>query len=1174
MRCRACNLTVGLAVLVMVALATSPVASASLEPVGEFAPASGELKLNGNPQGLAVNRATGDFYEADGGQSRVLRFSKEGQLLEGWGWGVGNGENKFERCGPDGEPQYPKCLGRENRNEGIPGRGEGQFSTPQGIAVDPTTGNVFVADNFLEEPGLIQEFTSTGKFISRFAPPGEGGGEQIEFYTGVGLAADGSGRVYIADSGAVHGHRIAEFEREASGAYVYKKDLFTGTFGIASDLGLDDQGQFFVTDASDIYRFENANATSPSWKAPPKLTKESEAETVDPVTGEIIFFSIKERLFHQVKPTGTEGFVDTPFAAAEHQTGGVAGAFNPAASLPGHPEGIFYVDEPFDPVTRTEPRGLIFAPSAKFPPVVEAEPVSGVGATFASLGAQVNPKGFETKYQFEYGIEGKCAVKHCEEVPGGSGTLEGSSAVGVSVPLSHLSPETTYYFRVVAESTSGEDEAEGELRTYPQLEAALPDGRAYELVSPAEKHGGEVFPARPEVNSCKLPCEPGLNSIKMPEQSAPDGESVVYEGYPFTPETEGERGALKENEYRSVRTPSGWETKNLSLERETAGFGYRAFTNDLTTAVLQEKEEPLAEGSLPSRYQDIYQRGGEGTLTPLIHELVEPFPAGALELEYAGGSSDLGHLVFEATAPLTRTTPLAPRAPVVTGGEHDVYEWSAGSLRLVNVLPGNATAAPGAVLGSSTLLAAAGTNEPAPDHSSAVSSDGSKVFWTNLTTGKLYVREDAEETREIAHAGRCRRSELPSERVCFLTASADGTKVLLSDGTLYDTTVEPITKSFDLTKGHHGFEGIAGASSDLSRIYFVDNQVINPVRGPLETSAQTGQPNLYEYEAGAGAVRFIATLTTYDDHHSNNGNQELGTWAASPSDRMAQVTPDGRFLAFDSIAPLTGYDSAIAGAACEPEPGTKACGEVFEYDAAARSLHCVSCNPTGLPPAGPSTLSLLQPVVSRYPQPHNLTPTGRVFFDSFDALTASDHAPGVENVYEYEPEGQGSCTRAGGCTYLLSSGRGTFDASFLTADELGKNVFFTTRQQLVPEDHDELVDLYDAREGGGFPTPPESPAPCESEGCRPASTPGPGAPPPASSTFFGPGNIVTPPEDSVQNATVTHPPKCPKGKVRQHGKCVSAPKKCPKGKGRRHGKCVKVSSKKRSTTSARRAMHR
>ena len=976
---RSCRLAAGAAALLVVLLAAASTASANLEwigaGVGEFAPRGGAFELSSSPSGLAVNRVTGDLYEADNNNARVLRFDKEGKLLEGWGWGVGDGEMRYERCGPEGEkgplnePLYSDCPGREHRSQGVPGTEEGQFENANGIAVDPSTGNVFVADGNPNQPDVVQEFTATGTFLRRFAPVGEGGGGQIEQFSEMGLAVDPAGNVYLVDNGGVHGRRVVEYAREASGEYVYKRDLFTGQFGIAIHLSIDDEGRFYLTDAAKIYRFDSPTAPSPSWQL---TAPETEAETVDPATGEVIYWSAKQNLFHQVTPVGAKEAVGTTFAVAELQTDAVAGAFNPDASLPGHPAGIFYVDEGFDPVTRRLSRGLIFAPSPKFPPAVDGQSVHAVGATFATLAGAVNPKGFRTHYRFEYGTEGPCGPSHCAEAPAGGGDAgEGAADVGVSVALSHLLAETTYYFRVVAENQFGVTEGPGgSFRTYPQLEAGLPDDRAYELVSPAEKHGGEVLPADPEVTSCGQ-CEPGLNSIKTPEQSAPDGESVVYEGYPFFPGTEGERGALKENEYRAVRTPSGWQTRDLSLEEETHGFGYRAFTSDLGTAVLQEKETPLAEGGLPSGYEELYLRGSDGVLSPLVRELLEPFPA-SMELEYAGGSADLGHLVFEANAPLTAATPLAPPAPPVTGVERDLYEWGSGALRLVNVLAGNHTAAAGSVLGAGTLLAVPGAGEPGPDRSNAVSSDGSKVFWTDLGSGKLYVREHGEATREIAHSGRCKASVERSARVCFVTASTDGRRVLLSDGTLYDTSAEPIAKTADITKGHQGFQGIAGASDDLSRIYFVDTEVINPVQGPLHTSAKAGQPNLYEWEGGANAVRFIATLLPYDDLHGTD--HALGTWEAAPEDRLAQVTPDGRFLAFDSVAPLTGYDNSFGGPVCSPEAEIEACNEVFEYDAAGKKRRLRVVQPDG--PAARRALEPLAAAADRsraIPQPRNLT---------------------------------------------------------------------------------------------------------------------------------------------------------------------------------------------------------
>jgi hypothetical protein len=99
----------------------------------------------------------------------------------------------------------------------------------------------------------------------------------------------------------------------------------------------------------------------------------------------------------------------------------------------------------------------------------------------------------------------------------------------------------------------------------------------------------------------------------------------------------------------------------------------------------------------------------------------------------------------------------------------------------------------------------------------------------------------------------------------------------------------------------------------------------------------------------------------------------------------------------------------------------------------------------------------------------------------------------------------------------------------------GSNVFFTTRERLVSSDTDEQIDLYDAREGGGFPGEGEVGSPsCRGEACQTVGPP-PVIPSPGSSGFQGSGNVK--------------PRKCPKGKVKKNGKCT----KVKKAKKRRAG---------------------
>lgn len=112
----------------------------------------------------------------------------------------------------------------------------------------------------------------------------------------------------------------------------------------------------------------------------------------------------------------------------------------------------------------------------------------------------------------------------------------------------------------------------------------------------------------------------------------------------------------------------------------------------------------------------------------------------------------------------------------------------------------------------------------------------------------------------------------------------------------------------------------------------------------------------------------------------------------------------------------------------------------------------------------------------------------------------SNHAT---DVYEYE----------NGAVSLVSAGTGAYESALATATESGHDLFFTTSDQLVPRDEDELIDMYDARVGGGFPEAFGGPPPCaEVESCRSTgqgSTTG--STTPASAVLQGSGNLVPAP---------------------------------------------------------------
>jgi hypothetical protein len=739
------------------------------------------------------------------------------------------------------------------------------------------------------------------------------------------------------------------------------------------------------------------------------------------------------------------------------------------------------------------------------------------------------------------------------ETPVPAGTV-GAGGV-VTAPVSGLTPETAYRFRVIATSGckgAGEPLCETigqtvSFYTYQTTGAGLPDGRVYELVSPAQKQGGEVFPADDEVRSCLGECKPpGAQVFSVfPMQSTPDGDAVSYMGFPFS----SSEGASVFNSYISRRTATGWRTTAMSprLQENRTKLSYAESLDQ--GVITTEGSVPLVAGA-PAGYSNLYLQDAQNPADPrpLLTEALfkslsgsgRPYRgAGLLVLQYAGHSPDFAAQLFEANDSLTPSGAYAPQPPDPGSAGKDLYEWREGQLALVNVLPGNTTVATGASFASAS-----------PD-TNGNADGGRRVFWT--AGGHLYMREDNRITREVHDPG------------SFLTASPDGLEVLLHDGCLYSMTTTSC--SADLTQGRGGFLGIAGQSRDLSRIYFIDTAVL-PGENEREEEAEPGKPNLYLYETGAG-TRFITTLASADG--TSGGGTLDDDWAAAPGARTAEASPDGRYLAFGSTAPLTGYDNVgpchVGGTsedAADLHFIDAPCTEVFLYDSAAGRLTCLSCNPTGEAPLGNSTLRRIYGSEGKewLPQPRYLADQGRLFFDSSDRLSPRDSNGRVEDVYEAEPEGVGSCARVAGCVLLISAGTGSVDSNFLAMDENGENVFFTSRDQLVKQDTDNLLDVYDARVGGGFPSEGEAAlAGCRGEACQTTTTTtttttSPSvAPVSGTSSFQGAGN-VKPAEAKSESKPVVRvqqkAQRCPKGKIKQKdGKCVKAKAKKPRKKAKK-----------------------
>ncbi len=782
--------------------------------------------------------------------------------------------------------------------------------------------------------------------------------------------------------------------------------------------------------------------------------------------------------------------------------------------------------------------------------LVEGPWVTDVTSTSVTLSGKIDPLGVSTSYRLEYGG----SVSYGHVFAGSVG--EGMGYVSFSYHVQDLEAGTTYHYRVVSENSVGSITGyDHTFTTQLASGALLPDGRAWELVSPSDTGA--------------------LIEDVEGSRAASDGSGIVYST--SEPIGEGIVGHVGHNAESiagatviSTRDANGWRTRDISPKETLPPEGQTAtntlsesaevfmtFSPDLSLGVF----EPLGGGigstpqSTEASEPTLYVRDNTSeTYEPLVTTAnVPPGTKWDPELEDAGeemhflaATPDLSHIVLSDGAALT------PEASTETGGDgtgQNLYEWSGGHLQLVNILP-NDTPEVGASFGSNTM-GVGNANNPW-----ALSSDGR---WVVFRMGRLYVR-DMVEHKTVTVPFRHMSAELR-----FETMSRDGSKVFYLEpeagvseensnleGELF--VFDPASGvSTDLSANHLDGEPDAGVRNTLMGISENGSYVYFVASGVLASGGTRGQDNLYvmHEEGGSWKTTFIATLSSEDQKdwdHAGVAGSEL-----APITRM--VTPNGRYLTFMSDRSLTGYDNddAVSG---QPDE------EVYLYDAETNKLVCASCNPSGARPLGVHDVadlngkfySILMDQSGAWngaaedgnderghwlaadiaPEWHveyevateresYLSEDGRLFFNSSDALVPQD-TNGLADVYEYEPPGVGDCTnasatfneRSDGCVNLISSGQSSTESTFLEASETGDDVFFITSAKLVNEDAGDQNAVYDAHVC--TTTVPcsaavVSPPPCTSgDSCKAAPSPQPeifGSPP--SATFNGTGNVTASP---------------------------------------------------------------
>src|SRR5262249_9491301 len=135
-----------------------------------------------------------------------------------------------------------------------------------------------------------------------------------------------------------------------------------------------------------------------------------------------------------------------------------------------------------------------------------------------------------------------------------------------SAQVGSLTPGTTYFVLVVAENqfAEGADAVVSEERTFStlpsELGAALPDGRAWELVPPPSKNGGCVEPIFGVGGGVIQASSDGRGIAYM--LSAPAGDS----------EPEGNREPERSQTVASRAQPGAWSSRDIVPPNEVQGI--------------------------------------------------------------------------------------------------------------------------------------------------------------------------------------------------------------------------------------------------------------------------------------------------------------------------------------------------------------------------------------------------------------------------------------------------------------------------------------------------------------------------------------------------------------------------------------------------------------------------
>lgn len=1127
--------------------------------------------------GVAVNDTTGDVYITDRINSRVDRFSEDGEFERTWGWDVDPSDPSVE---------FEICVAPGPCKWGLQGSGPGQFNLPENIAIDQSNGDVYVSSR-----NGTSKFDRDGNFIRSQSA---GGALAVKPFSNSLLVA-GGGISWLDSSG----NPLANFGFDFPG---YP----------ASSVGADAAGNIYagpVQDATGKYpvlKLSSGGAPLGQF-APDALNGQAPGIlAVDPVNDRVYV----SRFDRPVKDTTAPGNARTQIA--EFDTSGNLLDLHATGMI--EPWGIA-VNSSTGRIYSVTAAHLYVIDTVADPPVPVIDSIDSITDSGATLTGTVDPRGssFSTGYHWEYRKQGTQSWTSIPDTDTDVGNGTDAQPAGPQ-PISGLEPNTTYEVRLLATRQGG---AGSGIDTDSFKTLALPPTvtarSAYPVGDTTAQLRGVVHPRKSDTTyffeygpdedyGQTTPVQnAGAGNVDVPAYAtvrdldpettyhfrlvADNGVGDPVEGDDLELRTQSTAAMAWPRRGTELVTPPDTGSQNPSsiLSRH----GDRAVWATLTGAPGAPAGN--AGAFLAERTLDTPTGWRSHSLLPPIGEMI-----GNGESIYVGirASDDFSRVAFLAPDgpdvvfvrieadgtqtvlgsmpawPVIRNTgdvtadanldhvflrishyDMVPAGSATTGAL--VYDIGSGSPRLVSRMPDNSVPKCGVVdgfgfdVGSGFMggaydwfSSAHGPNVPFRLYFETAGENCTTPGDQNDVV-QLYMRDDKGTPSEADDESTLVSGPVvdgPDDGGYFLRTNEAGDQVVYwSTSRLTEEDTNSTRDLYKWTKGEgnecmtcivpdanvisdRGYERSVLVSPDLSRMYFRSKSQLIPGKGI------------------AGSENNVYVLRDLPE------GREIGyVGQGSTSQEDTEISENGEVIIFRSDA---------AGVTPDRTGGFE---QYYRYDDADGNTECISCPPPGEPAGAVTGIDLggfAQVSINQLADPQLMDEAGDTFVFSSSVRYVPEDVNGTIDVYEWRRDGRLRLVTDG----VTRFPNGPAAPALQGISASGDNIMYSVGAKLTGWEIESTRQVFMAKEGGGFPPPDPPTEPCLEDACQGPLVPAPPLLSAGSKRLNGQGNFS--PEKSARKPRRA----CGQSKVKRRSRCVSkrklAARACKKRKGKAKRRCV------------------